>query len=762
MAKSKNTTKPKTAPFPSREEILKFILDTPQRVGKREIARAFRLNSKQRVILKPILRELENEGLIGRRRGHQGGRSLTSSDDLPPVTVVEVTGTDRDGDLLAKPQNWESDVPPPIIYMAPELKGQPALGIGERVLARLSRIDKTSYKAQTIRRLEDAPQQVLGIFRAGPEGSGEHGRLQPTSKRNRHEFIIAKENAMGAEPGDLVAAVILPGRPLGLRHAKVTERIGQIDGAKSISMIALHEHDIPIEFTPEALREAKAATAAPLNDRDDLRDFPLVTIDGADARDFDDAVWAESDQDAENPNGWHIIVAIADVAWYVRPGSPLDVCAYERGNSVYLPDKVVPMLPEELSNGWCSLKPQEDRPCMIAHLWINENGQLLRHKFGRALMRSAARLTYEQVQSAQDGQPDDTTAPIFKDVIAPLYGAYQALNTARQKRGVLELDLPEHQIVLDESGNVSGVKLRARFDSHRLIEEFMIAANVAAAETLEDWHQPCLYRIHDEPAKEKLEALRVLLDGIDMRLAKGQVLKPEHFNRILEKAANTEYAHMVNQVVLRTQSQAEYNPNNIGHFGLALRRYAHFTSPIRRYADLLVHRALINGGNLGAGGLEKDPRDFAEIGEHISATERQAAAAERDAVDRFTASFLADRIGAQFLARIGGVTRFGLFVTLSETNADALVPIRSLPDDYYFHDEDHHLLRGRHHHRVYKLGDTVEVILAEANPLSGSLLCHILDTGHPPQNGKKSKHPKNRKPLGPTNRKHRKKSKSKR
>ncbi|MEX2451624.1 MAG: ribonuclease R [Rhodospirillales bacterium] len=755
MAKPKKPSKPKTAPFPSRDEILDFILKNPQRVGKREIARAFRLDSRQRIALKDVLRDLENEGLIGRQRG----RRYTPPKALPPVAVVEITGTDVDGELLARPSNWEDAAAPPKIFMAPERKGHTALGIGERILARLTRLDEDTYEGRMIRRLQEAPRQVLGVFRAGPsEDPAGTGRLQPTNKRQRQEFIVAKENFRDAVPGDLVLAEILPGKPFGLRHAKIVERIDRLEGTKSISLIALHEHDVPIEIDPQALKEAKAATAAPLQDREDLRDLPLVTIDGEDARDFDDAVWAEPDSDPKNPDGWHIIVAIADVAWYVRPGSALDAAAYQRGNSVYLPDKVVPMLPEALSNGWCSLKPKEDRPCLIAHLWINAHGHLQRHKFARAMMRSAARLTYEQAQAAHDGRPDEATRPLHDAVIAPLYGAYRALAEARRQRGVLELDLPEHQIVFDETGTVAGVRLRARHDSHRLIEEFMIAANVAAAKTLEAQKLPCMYRIHDEPSLEKLEALRSLLDGIGIRLAKGQVLKPAHFNQILARAADTEYAHMVNETVLRTQSQAEYNPKNIGHFGLALRRYCHFTSPIRRYSDLLVHRALIRGGRFGDGGLEQDHRDFAEMGEHISMTERRASAAERDAVDRFSAAFLADKIGAQFLARINGVTRFGLFVTLMDSNADALVPIRTLPEDYYFHDEAHHLLRGRHSGRIYRLGDTVDVTLVEADPISGSLLCHILDSGTP--SSRKGKSPSRKtKPPGQrrVNRKPRKK-----
>ncbi|MEQ8194750.1 MAG: RNB domain-containing ribonuclease, partial [Rhodospirillales bacterium] len=351
MAKQKKSPKPKSAPFPSRDEILNFIHNSSQQVGKREIARAFRLDSRQRIALKDVLRDFENEGLIGRQRG----RRYTSPEALPSVAVVDITGTDIDGELLARPSNWEGSGEPPKIYMAPERKGHSALGVGERVLARLTRLETGAYEGRMIRRLQEAPRQILGVFRAGPDGpSGGSGRLQPTNKRQRQELVIAKENTLNASPGDLVLAEILPGKPFGLRHAKIVERLDRLDGTKSISMIALHEHDVPIEFNPQALQDAKAATAAPLQDREDLRDLALVTIDGEDARDFDDAVWAERDTDPKNPDGWHIIVAIADVAWYVRPGSALDVCAYQRGNSVYLPDKVVPMLPEELSNGWCS------------------------------------------------------------------------------------------------------------------------------------------------------------------------------------------------------------------------------------------------------------------------------------------------------------------------------------------------------------------------------------------------------------------------
>ncbi len=718
----------KSAPFPSREDILRFVTESPAPVGRREIVRAFRLDTGQRARLKRVLRDMEEDGSLPSRRKRRSAKAGV----LPAVAVVEITGTDTDGEVLARPLAWEGDAPPPVITMAPEKRGRPALGPGDRVLARLARVrDAVSggvaYEGRTMRRIDARPSHVLGVYEAG-DGQG---RLRSTDRRARSDFVVAPGDSLGAQPGDLVRAKVLPGRRLGPRRAQVIERLGKTEGAKSIGLITLHECGIPTQFTDQALAQAAAAGAAPPEGRDDLRDVPLVTIDGADARDFDDAVWAGPDSDADNPGGWHLLVAIADVAWYVRPGDALDACAYERGNSVYLPDRVVPMLPEALSNGWCSLNPDEDRPCLAAHLWIDADGAPLRHAFVRATMRSAARLTYAQVQAARDGMPDDDTAPLAETVVRPLYGAYGALAKARKRRGVLELDLPERRVVVDEDGVVTGIEIRPRHDSHRLIEEFMIAANVAAAETLAKAGQPCMHRNHDAPPLDKLEALRQFLDGLGLKLARGQVIKASQFNHILAKAAALPQAHMVNQVVLRSQAQAEYRPGNIGHFGLALRRYCHFTSPIRRYADLLVHRALIRGAGLGDGGLEEDHGDFAQMGEHISETERRAQGAERDAVNRFTAAYLADRVGAVFAGRINGVTRFGLFVTLDETGADGLVPMRTLPADTYIHDAAGHCLRGRRTGREYRLGEEVEVRLTEADPLTGGMIFHLMDSGAP-------------------------------
>ncbi|MBC8268806.1 MAG: ribonuclease R [Rhodospirillaceae bacterium] len=714
------TQKQKTPPpFPGREEILKFIEETPGRVGKREIARAFRLDSAQKMQLKKLLKEMKEDGQIQRN----AGRRFTEPGSLPPAGVVVIIGPDTDGEIRAEPMTWDEETPPPAIYMAPERRGSPALAPGDRVLARLTRGEDKSYEGRTIRRIGSAAEKILGIYTL-VEGQG---RLKSISRKARGDYFIARGDSLDAREGDLVRCEVLPGRRTGLRLAKVLERLDTEGEGTSISLIAIHDHDIPYDFSSEALELAAAAKAAPLGKREDLRNIPLVTIDGADARDFDDAVFAEPDPDKKNPGGWHLIVAIADVAWYVRPGDALDIGAYTRSNSVYFPDRVVPMLPEALSNGWCSLVPDEERPCMAAHMWINAEGQLTRHHFVRALMRSHARLTYEQVQAARDGNGDENTAPLTHNVIAPLYGAYEALNKARHKRGVLELDLPERRIVIGTNGQVERVEMRERFDSHKLIEEFMVTANVAAAETLEKKRQPCMYRIHDEPSMEKIESLRQFLDSLSIRLAKGQVIRAETFNRILEKVKDTPNASLVNDVVLRSQSQAEYNPDNIGHFGLALRRYCHFTSPIRRYADLLVHRALIRGLGLGEGGLADDSRDFARIGESISKNERRAAAAERSSIDRFCALFLAEKVGSIFPGKVNGVTRFGLFVTLDDTGADGLVPLGSLPDDYYVHDETRHLLRGRRSKKVFRLGDKVDVMLMEADPLTGSMIMQVIN-----------------------------------
>ncbi len=729
------TTKaPKHIPFPTKDDVLRFIEGSQGEVGRREIARAFNILGPQRADLRRLIKELEDDGSIERSRGR--GRRFAPQGSLPEVCVLVVTGQDAEGDLLCRPLDWPEGEEPPRIFLwpAPRRKGRaagPEIGVGDHVLSRLARRGDDRYDAKPIKRLAQAPLRILGVIAAASDGL----RLRPTNKKDRNEYRVDPTAMKDAEVGDLVEAEALPGRRLGLRKARVLRRLGDADGPDAISLVAIHTHGIPVDFPVDAVAQAEAAVAAPLGDRTDLRAIPLVTIDGEDARDFDDAVFAQPDDDPANPGGWQVLVAIADVSWYVRPGDALDQTARERGNSVYFPDRVVPMLPEALSNGWCSLRPDEDRPCMAVWMTFDADGRKLRHRFVRGLMRSAARLTYHQVQAARDGMPAPAVAPLLEPVITPLYGAYRALARARKARGTLELDLPERKVVVGDDGQVLRVEPRARLDSHKLIEEFMIAANVCAAETLEQRQQPCVYRVHDQPSPEKVHALSEFLLTLDIRFSKSAVNRPSQFNGILDRVRGTAEEPMVNEVVLRSQAQAEYTLDNIGHFGLALHRYAHFTSPIRRYSDLLVHRALIRGLGLGDGGLPPDARtpdvlkDLEETCIHITATERRAAQAERDALNRFTTSFLANRVGATFEARINGVTRAGLFVTLLETGADGLVPIGTLPQDYYIHEEGAHCLRGQATGQEFRLGEAVEVMLREVNPVAGSLIFSVLQGG---------------------------------
>ncbi|MEX2202205.1 MAG: ribonuclease R [Dongiaceae bacterium] len=717
MARKRSKTKPA---FPTREQVLEFVRGSDTPVGKREIARAFNITGADRIPLKALIKDLREEGLLERGKG----RRHAPPESLPEVAVLRITGPDTDGELRAEPFNWPEDKPAPAIYVAPDRKNTAQLAAGDRILARLSRQDDV-YEARIIRQLVGQPREIIGVYVRNPAGGG---WLKPTDRRVKAEYRIEERHASGAKPGDLVAVEPLHTHREGRLQGRVIDILGRIGDAKIASLIAIHEHEIPHEFPPEALREAEAAEpiAAP-GDRTDFRDWPLVTIDGADARDFDDAVWAEPDREAGKAGGWHILVAIADVAHYVRAGSALDREAEKRGNSVYFPDRVVPMLPEALSNNLCSLRPNEDRACLAAEMWIDGSGRVKRHKFHRGLMRSVARLTYEQVQHAQDGAPDETVRPLMKQVIEPLYGAFGALREARRKRGTLDLEVTERKVILDEAGRVQRIEPRRTQDSHRLIEEFMIAANVAAAEALERKQKPVMYRVHPAPDLAKVDALREFLEPLGIGLAKGQVIRPKTFNQILDRAKDTPYSVVVNELVLRTQMQAVYSPHNVGHFGLALPRYAHFTSPIRRYSDLLVHRALIDAFRMGRDGLPPGAEGaFARIAENISATERRAAAAERDAVDRYTAAYLSAQRGQTLAGRINGVTRFGLFVTLLESGGSGLVPISTLPADFYEHDERAHRLRGQRWGREFTLGEPVWAKIVEADPVTGGLILHLV------------------------------------
>jgi ribonuclease R len=702
--------------LPSRAELLDFIRDSPVAVGKREIARAFDIAPGNRAGLRGMLRDIERSGAIGR-----GANRRFVAASLPEVTVIERVGSDEDGIALATPVSWPGPVPAPTLRIAETAFG--TLAIGERAAARLVPLETGEIEARIIRKLGPAGGRVVGIFR----NTGQGGTLLSVDRRDRNEYCIAAHDLAGATDGELVVAEQLHTARLGAPRARVLETLGSASDPNAISLLAIAAHDIPIEFPVAALAEAEKALPVSPAERADLRDIALVTIDGSDARDFDDAVWAEPDRDPENPGGWHLVVAIADVAWYVRPGSALDGEAERRGNSVYFPDRVVPMLPEALSNELCSLKPNVDRACLAVHLWIDSAGRKRRHRFERGIMQSAARLTYEEVQRAREGQ---SRCGALEGSLTALYGAYAALAKARAARGALELDLAEDRVVLDANKRPSAIVPIVRLDSHRLVEEFMILANVAAAEELEGRQQACMYRVHDAPDPEKVEALRVVLEEIGipgLGLARGQALKPELFNRVLRRVAGSSEAGLVNDLVLRAQAQAAYCPNNIGHFGLALRRYAHFTSPIRRYADLLVHRALLAG--MGGPTLQIDREQLEATGKHISATERRAAEAERTAIERYRATLLAGSVGSLFTARISGVASFGLFVAAKQNGAEGLVPISTLPGDYYTRDERAQRMIGRRTGRVFALGDEVLVRLVEADGIGGRLLFRIEEEG---------------------------------
>jgi ribonuclease R len=700
-------------------DILEFIKTSPSPVTKREIARAFGVKGgEKRITLKKSLRELENEGTIIKYPGGAFG----IPDGLPGVAVIEVIDIDVDGDLYARAPEWNTETQgkPPRITVMPDNKGHPALKPGDRVLARLTRLSKNEYEARTIRRMDSEQHRVMGLLKHYKSGAV----IVPTDKKAKYEFAVDVKDLNGAVDGDLVHAELIPSRGSHNKKVRVTQIIGKRDDPKAISLISINEYGMREKFPDKVVAETEGMKVPPIDGREDLRRIPLVTIDGADARDFDDAVFAEKKDD-----GFHLIVAIADVAYYVRPYSPLDNEAQRRGNSTYFPDRVVPMLPEALSNDLCSLRPREDRACLAVHMHIDMSGNLTSHKFVRALMRSEARLTYEQVQAAYDGVTDDTTGVLLEPVIKPLYEAFKILDEARKKRGALELDLPEQQVMIDAKGNMTGVRQRVRVDAHKLIEEFMILANVAAATALENRKSPCVYRVHDRPSAEKLESVREFVESFGLSLPPGQVTKPGQINQLLLKAAEMPYSHLISTVILRTQAQAHYHPDNIGHFGLALKKYAHFTSPIRRYADLLVHRSLIRAYGLGPGGLDEgEEARLEEICENISATERTSMEAERAAIDRFTAAFLSEKIGATFNGRITGVTRFGLFVELAESGADGIVPMSSLPNDFYIHDEKAHALIGRRSGRIFRLGAQVNVRLMEADGLTGSTV--LMMEGH--------------------------------
>ena len=712
---------PLSAALPSREELAAFIRQAGQ-TDVAEIAAHFALKGADRRDLRLLLKSMQSDGGLARR----GRKGVAESGALPPVGVADVTERDVDGDLFVRLTNAGEEAPRVRLAPGPSESAAGAPGLGDRVLVRFVPREDGETEARLVKRLGQSAHKVLGVVRKAKR----EVRVEPVDRRSKEVMLLSGEDAEQVRDGDLVVAQPGSGHPehrYGPKPGRLVEVVGREDQPRAASLIAIHSHGIPTGFSDAAEREAEAAQPPTLSGREDLRDLPLVTIDPADARDHDDAVYSHPDQDPANEGGFVVWVAIADVAAYVRPGSALDRAAREKANSVYFPDRVEPMLPERLSAGLCSLVEGEDRACFAVQMQFDARGRKVRHRFVRGLMRSAAKLSYEQAQGAIDGAPDDQTGPLLEPILRPLWAAYAAMKAGRDARSPLEIASQERRIKLNADGEVVSIERRASLQAHKLIEEMMIQANVCAAESLEQKKTPLVYRVHDTPSQEKLFALGDFLSTVGIKWSKGEAATTKRFNGLLAQTRGGPHAEIVNEVVLRSQMQAVYSPDNIGHFGLNLDRYAHFTSPIRRYADLVVHRALIRALKLGADGLsDAEVARLAETAEHITACERRAMAAERDATDRYVAAFLSEHEGATFEGRITGVTRFGLFIRLEDTGADGLVPVSSLGSEYFVHDERTHALVGERSGRRWRLGTRVQVRLLEATPITGGLLFEML------------------------------------
>ena len=707
--------------LPSRKQILDFIASSGGPAGKREIARAFHLSGQAKIDLKRLLKDMADEGLID----SSPGRAFHEAGGVPKVTVLRIQAVDESGAVWSVPEQWHAETKPPRLRIIERGK-KSALGIGDRLLARTEGRDG-SYVAYPMKKLARAAELVLGVVRR----DGERFWLSPVDKRERRELYISDRK--DAEAGDLVLCEV-SGRPPRV-SARVDAVLGDPFAPKSFSLIAIHKHGLPHEFSKEAIDEAHRVSKLPLGEREDLTHLPIVAIDPEDARDHDDAIWAEPDGEG----GWKAIVAIADVSFYVRPASELDREARARGNSVYFPDRVVPMLPDELSADICSLRESEEKAAMVCHLKISKDGEIKSWLFTRAKVRIAANIAYEDAQAAIDASEEErievsspvcwmpeVEGPIPQELVEkalkPLWSCWRALFKARQKRDPLELDLLERRVMLDEKGRITSIAPRDRLDAHRLVEDFMIAANVAAARALEAKKSPVMYRVHEPPSREKLVALKDYLATFGLEFALGQVIKPGTFNRIIERVGDSDGREEIMEQLLRTQMQARYAPERLGHFGLALATYAHFTSPIRRYADLLVHRALVSAYKLGEGGLPAGEEErFEQIGGQISMLERRAMEAERETVDRYVAAFLADQVGQMVECRITGVQPFGFFATVEDLGGDGLVLARDLGREYFRYDEGAKQLIGDESGEVYRIGQRLTLRLAESNPVSGAL-----------------------------------------
>ena len=718
---TKSTKRP-PAGLPDKDTLIAFLREAGS-AEKTDIARHFGLKGGDRRALREMIRELEAEGKLGKR----GRKGFSEAGALPPVGVADVVERDADGEMYVRLVEASPDAPRALL-MPDRKTAAPAPGMGDRLLVKFQR-GEDGWEARLVKRLDTSANRVLGVIRK----SSRETRVEPVDRRSKDVLVVPSIQADDLRDGDLVLAAIEKGdHRYGPKRGKILETIGREDDPRVASLLAIHAHSVPTGFSETVEREAEDQALPTLKGREDLREVPFITIDPADARDHDDAVYAQRDEDPKNDGGWIVWVAIADVAAYVRPGAALDREARAKGNSTYFPDRVEPMLPEVLSNGLCSLKAGENRACLAVRMVFDKDGRKTGHRFVRGLMRSHAKLSYEQAQAAIDGETDDVTGPIMEAILYPLWNAYHAMLKGRERRAPLAINSAERRIRMTPEGDIASIEPRASLEAHRLIEEMMIQANVCAAETLEGKKTPLIYRVHEAPSQEKIFNLADFLSTLGLPWNKGEPGTTKRFNKLLDQMRDSPHAEVVNEVVLRTQMQAIYSTENVGHFGLHLDRYAHFTSPIRRYSDLIVHRGLIRALKLGSDGLtDREVAEMTSIAEQVTMTERRSMAAERDAMDRYIAAFLEERVGATFGGRITGVTRFGLFVRLDETGADGLVPVSSLGNEYFTHDDRSHALVGERSGQRYTLGRRVEVKLVEATPVTGGLLFEMLSDPEP-------------------------------
>ena len=706
--------------LPTNKQIQDWIKDNPKKSSKREIAKAFGIKGSMRVELKKVLKELTLSGEIDKNK-----KSFKNPNQLPSVCILQMMASTSDGDLFARPVDWKGDEPEPIVLMVFRAS-DPALAYGDRVLAKVSIVqdEQYQYEGRIIRVLKKIPKNTLGIYKEASEG----GRILPIEKSGR-EWSVKLSDALDAKDGELVEAEQIKGqRASGLYAARVINIVGDPSGPKAVSLIAIHQHGIPHQFPEDVLNESENSRFSVDAKREDLTKIPFVTIDPSDARDHDDAVYSHPDKDPSNIGGHVLWVAIADVAHFVKPGSTLDKEARKRGNSTYFADRVVPMLPDRLSGDLCSIHEGIERPCLAVCITIDKSGKKLKQTFHRANIKSVASLNYEEVQKSVEGTVNEKVKPHFENVIKPLYECYLCLKKSKDFRQPLDLDLPERKVELFKNGRVKAVVFKERFDSHRLIEEFMILANVAAAEELSKARSEFLYRVHEEPTPEKLNALREVAQSAGFNLAKGQVLQTSHLNDLLTKSQQSDLSELISMTTLRSMSQAYYSRENFGHFGLALKKYTHFTSPIRRYSDLITHRALISSLGLGCDGLkEMDSEKLEGTAKHISNTERRSMVAERDTTDRYLASYLSEKVGNEFEGKISGVAKFGFFVRLNESGAEGIVPVRTLGTDFYYYDDRTNTLRGSETGLIIGLGQRATVRLREVDPIAGGIAFDALN-----------------------------------